>query len=86
LSRAWEIVRDSLTDGYNEACDMDKHYLLDHLNAISAQTPASSNIGVLSEKMANLLTTSTNPAIYDQVDRYIVPVVEKSSHRQGHAD
>lgn len=86
LSRAWEIVRDSLTDGYNEACDMDKHYLLDHLNAISAQTPASSNIGILSEKMANLLTTSTNPDIYNQVNDYIVPVVEKSAHRHGHAD
>ena len=80
------VIRESLIRSYRKSCDADKKSLLENLNEIVGQKPVSGDITELSAKTANIMTTSQSADVYDDISRMIAPFVEKSYHRQGHAD
>jgi hypothetical protein len=82
--RAGEIFRERLRDGHGKADAVERERLTRRLNEILEIAPAIADIPALADRLAETARAGDADRL-EAVEREIVPIVEKSDHREGNA-
>lgn len=83
VERAGEIFRTRLRDGFEKADAVERRLLIRRLNEILANDPQETDPDALADRLAETVRKERKAEIFETLEKGIVPIAEKSNHREG---
>lgn len=83
--RAEAVFRKRLRDGYEKADRVERSLLIRRLNEIPWNDPPATELETPSNQLAEMGPREESPGPFEALEKEIVPIAEKSKHREGNA-